>query len=63
MDGDLTQYFEYNNGVKQGYKLVPTLFRIYASVSIRRFQGNQTYLQLKVRFRYDGDLLDLNGLN
>ena len=32
VDGELTSPFEYNSGVKQGYKLAPTLYGIYAAV-------------------------------
>ena len=32
VDGELTQSLEYNSGVKQGCKLAPTLFGIYAAV-------------------------------
>ena len=32
VDGELTKAFEYNCGVKQGCKLAPTLFGIYAAV-------------------------------
>ena len=32
VDGELSKLFEYNSGVKQGCKLAPTLFGIYAAV-------------------------------
>lgn len=34
IDGELTKAFEYNSGVKQGCKLAPTLYGIYAPNSI-----------------------------
>ena len=33
--GELTDPFEYNSGVKQGCKLAPTLYGIYAAVLLR----------------------------
>ena len=32
IDGELTEPFEYNSGVKQGCKLAPSLYGIYAAV-------------------------------
>ena len=32
INGQLSKLFDYNSGVKQGCKLAPTLFRIYAAV-------------------------------
>ena len=44
VDGELTQSLEYNSGVKQGCRLAPTLFGIYAEV-LACLQENQTHLQ------------------
>ena len=63
MDGDLTQYFEYNSGVKQGCKLAPTLFGIYAVVLLwLAFKEIKHTCSVKIRFSYDGDLFDRSRL-
>ena len=63
MDGDQTQTFEYNSGVKQGCKLAPTLFGIYTAVlQLLAFKEIKHTCSVKIRFRYDGDLFDLNRL-
>lgn len=63
MDGDLTQYFEYNSGVKQSCKVAPTLFGIYAAVLLwLAFKKIKHTCCVKIRFHYDGDLFDLNRL-
>ena len=63
VDGNLTEPFEYNSGVKQGCKLAPTLYGIYAAVLLLlayKEIGHQ--FSIKIRFRYDGDLFDLSRL-
>ena len=63
VDGVLTEPFEYNSGVKQGCKLAPTLYGIYAAVLLSLAYatiGHQ--FSVKIRFRYDGDLFDLSRL-
>ena len=55
--------FEYNSGVKQGCKLAPTLYGIYAAVLLWLAHKYIKYTHsIKVRFRYDGDLFDLRRL-
>ena len=64
VDGELTDPFEYNSGVKQGCKLTPKLYGIYAAVLLRLAYttiGHQH--SINVRFRYDGNLFDLRRLN
>ena len=63
VDGELTIPFEYNSGVKQGCKLASTLYGIYAAVLLWLAYKdiNHTH-SIKVRFRYDGDLIDLRRL-
>ena len=54
---------EYNSGVKQGCKLAPTLFGMYAAVMLYlAFKDVNPCYSIKVRFRYDGDLFDLRRL-
>ena len=63
VDGDLIQYFEYESGVKQGCKLAQTLFGIYAGVLLLlAFKEIKHTCNVKLRFRYDGGLFDLNRL-
>ena len=55
--------FEYNSGVKQGCKLTPTLYGIYAAVLLwLAYKDLKHTHSMKVRFRYDGDLFDLRRL-
>ena len=61
IDEELSNPIEYNSGVKQGCKLVPTLCGMYAAV-MPCFQGTNPCYSIKVRFRYDGDLFDLRRL-
>ena len=62
-DGSLTEPFEYNSGVKQGCKLAPTLYGIYAAILLLLAYKNIGHqFSIKVRFRYDGDLFDLKRL-
>ena len=63
VDGILTEPFEYNSGVKQGCKLAPTLYGIYAAVLLLLAYENVGHqFSIKIRFRYDGDLFDLRRL-
>ena len=63
VDGELTSPFEYNSGVKQGCKLAPTLYGIYAAVLLwLAYKDIKHAHSIKVRFRYDGDLFDLRRL-
>ena len=60
-DGELSNPIEYNSGVKQGCKLAPTLFGMYAAVMLYlAFKDVNPCYSIKVRFRYDGDLFDLS---
>ena len=55
--------FECNSGVKQGCKLAPTLYGIYAAVLLwLAYKDIKHNHSIKVRFRYDGDLFDLRRL-
>ena len=63
VDGELTQSLEYNSGVKQGCKLAPTLFDIYAAVlPWLDFKKIKHTCSVQIRLRYDGDLFDLRRL-
>ena len=63
VDGELTQAFEYNCGVKQGCKLAPTLFGIYAAVLLwLAFKKIEHTCSIQTRFRFDGNLFDLRRL-
>ena len=62
VDGDLTQYFEYNSGVKQGCKLAPnTLWHLCSSFILARFKEIKHTCSVKIRFLHDGDLFDLSS--
>ena len=59
VDGVLTEPFQCNSGVKQGCKLAPTLYGIYAAVlPILAFDSIGHQFSIKIRFRYDGDFFD-----
>lgn len=63
VDGKLTKAFEYNSGVKQGCKLAPTLFGIYAAVLLwLAFKKIKPTCSIQIRFRYDGYLLEIRRL-
>ena len=63
VDGELTQSLEYNSGVKQGCRLAPTLFGIYAEVLLwLAFKKIKHTCSVQIRLRYDGDLFDLRRL-
>ena len=63
VDGELTKAFEYNSGVKQGCKLAPTLYGIYAAVLLwLAYKNIKHKYRVKIWFRYDGDLFDLSRL-
>ena len=63
VDGVLTEPFEYNSGVKQGCKLAPTLYGIYAAVLLLLAYENIGHqFSIKIRFRFHGDLFDLGRL-
>ena len=63
VDGVLTEPFKYNSGVKQGCKLAPTLYDIYAAVLLLlSYKNIGRQFSIKIRFRYDGDLFDLRRL-
>ena len=50
-------------GIKQGCKLAPTLFGIYVAVSLwLAFKEVNHTCCVKIRFRFGGDLFDLNRL-
>ena len=55
--------FECNSGVKQGCKLAPILYGIYAAVLLwLAYKDIKHNHSIKVRFRYHGDLFDLRRL-
>ena len=63
INGELSDSINYNSGVKQGCKLAPTLFGIYAAVLLYlAFEDVDPSCSIKVRFRYDGDIFDLRRL-
>ena len=63
IDGELSDPIAYNSGVKQGCKLAPTLFGIYAAVLLYlAFKNINHSYSIEIRLRYDGDLFDLRRL-
>ena len=63
MDDELSKLFEYNSGVKQGCKLAPTLFGIYAAVLLLvAFKDIKHGRSILIRFRTDGKFFDLRRL-
>ena len=63
IDGVLTEPFQYNSGVKQGCKLAPTLYGIYAAVLLLlAYDSIAHQFSIKIRFRYDGEFFDLKRL-
>ena len=63
IDGELSKLFDYNGGVKQGCKLAPSLYGIYAALLLWiAFKGIQHEFSILIRFRTDGNLLDLKRL-
>ena len=63
IDGELSDPIAYNCGVKQGCKLAPTLFGIYAAASLYlAFKNINPSYSIEIRLRYDGDLFDLRRL-
>ena len=63
VDGELSKLFEYNSGVKQGCKLAPTLFGIYAVVLLLvAFKDIKHRRSILIRFRTDGKFFDLRRL-
>ena len=63
IDGELSEPIRYNSGVKQGCKLAPTLFGIYAAVLLfLAFKNVGDSHSIKICFRYDGNIFDLKRL-
>ena len=63
VDGELSKLFKYNSGVKQGCKLAPTLFGIYAAVLLLvAFKDIKHRRSILIRFRTDGKFFDLRRL-
>ena len=63
IDGELSKPIKYNSGVKQGCKLSPNLFGIYAAaLLLLAFRNTNNVYSIKVRFRCDGDIFDLRRL-
>ena len=63
IDGELSNPIEYNSGVKQGCDLASTLFGMHSAVMpYLAFKDINPCYSTTVRFRYDGDLLDLRRL-
>ena len=63
IDGELSEPIKYNSGVKQGCKLAPTLFGIYAAVLLLlAFKNVCPTYSINIRFRYEGDIYDLRLL-
>ena len=62
IDGELSKPFNYDCGVKQGCKLAPTLYGLYAAIALWiAFKDNKEH-SIYVRFRMDGNLFDLRRL-
>lgn len=63
IDGELSNFFKYNSGVKQGCKLAPTLYGIYAAfllwVAFKDIGHEHSVL---IRFRTDGKFFDIRRL-
>lgn len=60
IDRELCKPIDYNSGIKQGCKLAPTLFGIYAAIMLElAFKNISPYYSTMVPFQYDGDLFDL----
>ena len=63
VDGELTQSIEYNSGVKQGCKLAPRRFGMYAAVLLwLALKKINPTCSVQIKFCYDGDLFDLHRL-
>ena len=63
IDGELSNPIAYNSGVKQGCKLAPTLFGIFAAVLLYlAFKRTNSSYNIGIHFRYDGGLFDLRRL-
>ena len=63
IDGELSEPIKGNSGVKQGCKLAPTLFGIYAAVLLLlAFKNVCPTYSVNIFFRYDGDIFDLRRL-
>ena len=63
VDGERTQSLEYNSGIKQGCKLAPTLFGIYAAVLLwLAFKKIKHTCSVQIRLSYDGNIFDLRRL-
>ena len=63
IDGELSKLFDYNGGVKQGCKLAPSLYGIYAALLLWiAFKGIQHEFSILICFRTDGNLFDLKRL-
>ena len=62
IEGELSNPFNYDCGVKQGCKLAPTLYGLYAAMALWiAFKDNNEH-SIYVRFRTDGNLFDLRRL-
>ena len=60
IDGELSNLFQYNSGVKQGCKLAPTFYGIYAAILLWvAFKDINHEHSVLVRFRTDGNFFDL----
>ena len=63
IDGELSKSFSYNGGVKQGCKLAPSLFGIYAAaLLLLSFKDIEHDFSILIRFRTDGNIFDLRRL-
>jgi hypothetical protein len=63
IDGELSNLFDYNSGVKQGCKLAPTLYGIYAAILLwLAYKDIKHEHSILIRFRVDGKLFDLKRL-
>ena len=63
IDGELSKLFNYNSGVKQGCKLAPTLFGIYAAILLLlAFKDIKHDHSILIRFRTNGKFFDLRRL-
>lgn len=63
IDGELSKLFDYNCGVKQGCKLAPTLYGIYAAILLWvAFKDIKHDHSILIRFRTNGNLFDIRRL-
>ena len=62
IDGELSNPFRYDCGVKQGCKLAPSLYGLYAAMTLWIAFKDRNEHSVYIRFRTDGNLFDLKRL-